>query len=304
MKKTEVFILSGFLGSGKTTLLKRFLEDESQIGRKTAVIMNELGNVSIDSNEVEEDVTLKELLGGCICCSMQDQLEIQLQGLLSDESPEVIYIETTGAAHPVEVLDTILSPIVAPQIIIKGIITTVDSLRWLNRKLLSPQLQGLLLEQVRHADYLLINKTDEITDDEQARITYEMQSLNQNAPCLLTTHSKVSIEKLRNLFVSPDNKTHHVSHNDHIHLKAFVHRFHSSIDQAGFESFLKSLPDTIYRMKGYIKFDHSDYPFLFQFSYGMPIYMKEYMNLPLNMVFIGENVDWNGISQQLSLLEK
>jgi G3E family GTPase len=61
MEKTEVFILAGFLGSGKTTLLKHLLEDERRLERKTAVIMNELGKVSIDSNEVEEDVTLKEL---------------------------------------------------------------------------------------------------------------------------------------------------------------------------------------------------------------------------------------------------
>ncbi|MDF2856950.1 MAG: cobalamin biosynthesis protein, partial [Neobacillus sp.] len=55
MNKTEVFILSGFLGSGKTTLLKRLLEDERRLGRKVAVMMNELGKVSIDSNAVEDE---------------------------------------------------------------------------------------------------------------------------------------------------------------------------------------------------------------------------------------------------------
>src|SRR5438105_4581578 len=81
MNKAEVYILSGFLGSGKTTLLKRLLEDERRLGRKIAVMMNELGKVSIDSDAVtDDDVALKELLGGCICCSIQDKLESQLQG--------------------------------------------------------------------------------------------------------------------------------------------------------------------------------------------------------------------------------
>ena len=72
--------------------------------------MNELGNVSIDSDAVEDDVPLKELLDGCICCTIQDKLEAQLQGLLVESKPEVIYIEATGAAHPVEVLDAVVSP--------------------------------------------------------------------------------------------------------------------------------------------------------------------------------------------------
>jgi G3E family GTPase len=304
MKKAEVYILSGFLGSGKTTLLKRLLEDEQRLGRKTAVMMNELGKVSIDSDAVEgEDVSLKELLGGCICCSIQDKLEAQLQGLLLDEKPEVIYIETTGAAHPVEVLDAILSPLFADKLLIKGILTTVDGKRWMERKSLSPQLQQLILEQVRHADFIIINKMNELKENEQAKIIFEIQSINSNARCLLTNYSQVSIEQLRKLSVSFE-KEKKESQRVTINLTTFVYQFKTAISHAEFENFLKRLPDTIYRIKGYVKFDHSDLPFLFQFSYGMPIYLKEDMNMRLNLVFIGEGINWNGIETQLENLEK
>lgn len=304
MKKAEVYILSGFLGSGKTTLLKRLLEDEQRLGRKTAVMMNELGKVSIDSDAVEGDgVSLKELLGGCICCSIQDKLEAQLQGLLLDEKPEVIYIETTGAAHPVEVLDAILSPLFADKLLIKGILTTVDGKRWMERKSLSPQLQQLILEQVRHADFIIINKMNELKENEQAKIIFEIQSINSNARCLLTNYSQVSIEQLRKLSVSFE-KENKVSQRVTINLTTFVYQFKTAISHAEFENFLKRLPDTIYRIKGYVKFDHSDLPFLFQFSYGMPIYLKEDMNMRLNLVFIGEGINWNGIETQLENLEK
>ncbi|WP_413309408.1 CobW family GTP-binding protein [Bacillus sp. 1P10SD] len=304
MKKAEIYILSGFLGSGKTTLLKRLLEDERSLGRKVAVVMNELGQVSIDSDAIDDDVELKELLGGCICCSIQDKLESQLQGLIVEEKPDVIYIETTGAAHPVEVLDAILSPLFADKLSVKGIITTIDGTRWKDRKALSPQLQQLILEQVRHADFIIVNKTNELNEKDQASMTFEIQSINSNARCLLTNYSQVAIGDIRKLAVSFEEAAKKDSQRIQLNLTTFVYQFKSAVSHSDFELFLKQLPETIYRIKGYVKFSLSDFPTLFQFSYGMPLYMKENMNLPLNLVFIGENIDWNKLQQQLNVLEK
>lgn len=302
--KTEIYILSGFLGSGKTTLLKQLLADEKQQGRKVAVMMNELGKVSIDSDAVDEDVPLKELLDGCICCTIQDKLEGQLQGLLTIEKPEVIYIEATGAAHPVEVLDAILSPLFAEKIEVKGIISVVDGVRWLNRHSLTPQIQQLLIEQVRHADLLLINKTDELSDMEQAKVSGEIQSLNQHAFAILTSYAKAPLEKIRGLSMNGKEKKQSTKIGLDLSLSTFVYQFKKPVNKEAFEDFLRNLPDTMYRIKGYIKFDYAKYPSLFQFSYGMPIYLQENMNIPLNMVFIGEQIDWNIIEQSLKHLEK
>jgi G3E family GTPase len=303
MTKTEIYILSGFLGSGKTTLLKRLLEDEKKRNRKVAVMMNELGSVSIDSDVVEEDVALKELLGGCICCSIQDKLESQLQGLLLNEKPDVIYIETTGAAHPVEVLDAILSPYFADRFNIKGVITIMDGGRWLARQQLSPQLQQLLLEQVKHADMIILNKTDTLTDSEQAKLTFEVQGINPQASCILTTYAKVKLEQLRDITFHQKNDAIKVDVKSDLRLSTFVYTFRKAVDLEQFETFLRSIPDTIYRMKGYIKFSENDYPYLFQYSYGMPLYMKEDMNYPLNLVFIGEKMDWTVIEEHLKEME-
>jgi G3E family GTPase len=303
MTKPEIYLLSGFLGSGKTTLLKRLLEDEKKKNRKVAVMMNELGSVSIDSNIIEEDVALKELLGGCICCSIQDKLEAQLQSLLWNEKPDVIYIETTGVAHPVEVLDAVLSPNLADQFDIKGVVTIIDGGRWLSRHSLAPQLQQLLLEQVKHADFIIINKADTLTDSEQSQLTFEVQGINPSASCLLTTYSKVSIEQIRKINSTSKQGGKKVNVTTDLRLSTFVYTFKKSIDMDKFEDFLRALPDTIYRMKGYIKFREGDYPYLFQYSYGMPIYLKEEMNYPLNLVFIGEKMDWKEVEETLKELE-
>ena len=266
--------------------------------------MNELGRVSIDSDAVAEDVPLKELLDGCICCTIQDQLESQIQGLSHRAKPEVIYIEATGAAHPVEVLDGVFSPLFADNLECKGIITVIDGKQWLNRRSLSPQIQQLLIEQVKYANLLLINKTDLCTEEEQAKLMIEIQGLNPEAFPILTSHSKVPMEKVRQLGLDRDRIMNSHPIQLDLQLRSFVYQFQQPIHQSAFEEFLKNMPDTISRMKGYVQFTHSTYPYLFQYSYGMPVYMKEYMNMPLNLVIIGEQINWGELEQQLSQLEK
>ncbi|GKU80866.1 GTP-binding protein [Niallia sp. NCCP-28] len=299
--KTEIYILSGFLGSGKTTLLKELLIKEKKADRKVAVLMNEFGSISIDSNEVDKDIPLKELLGGCVCCTIQDKLEAQLQTLLIEENPDVIYLETTGAAHPVETIDTILSPLLAHRLQLKGIITVVDGLQWLNRRELSPVIQQLLLEQVRHANLLIINKQDKLTEEQKARITMEVQGINPFAPALLTDHSKIPYSKIQNIEAHFHKEIERTTIQS-MQLTSYIYTFKKKISFEKFDTFLRLLPETIYRIKGYVQFENSAYPDLFQYSYGTPIFMKEEMNLPLNMVFIGENIDWKEIEQKLERL--
>ena len=109
----DVYLLSGFLGSGKTSLLKKMILELKEKGLKPAVFMNELGSMNFDSEEVGDGVPLKEILDGCICCSGSEKSEAQIQTLLAEEEFDVLLIETTGAAHPVEALDAIFSPLFA-----------------------------------------------------------------------------------------------------------------------------------------------------------------------------------------------
>ncbi|MFC3882237.1 CobW family GTP-binding protein [Bacillus songklensis] len=304
MKKVEIYILSGFLGSGKTTLLQQLLKQEKEKKRRIAVVMNELGQVSIDSNAIPGDTPLKELLNGCVCCTIQGQLETQIHSMLQEYELDAIYIETTGVAHPVEVLDACMSPLFAAQIDMKGIITLVDANRWKDRKQLSIRLQTLLVEQIRHADFILINKVDMLTESEQASLLYEIQSLNANAGCVLTSHASISLEAIqgRTFSLKSSHEKTHVHH--HLHLKTFVYEQEKPFDLELFEDWLRRMPDTIYRMKGYLTFTHSNDLYMFQYSYGMPIYMKEVMKLPTILVLIGENLNHQQIQEQLKQLEE
>src|SRR3989338_271508 len=95
--KTPISILTGYLGAGKTTLLRRLLAS----GKKIAIIMNEFGEISIDSKVVKgKNVKIKELSGGCVCCSITGEFEKAVKEIVKKAEPEIIILETTGVADP------------------------------------------------------------------------------------------------------------------------------------------------------------------------------------------------------------
>ncbi|HJH11460.1 MAG TPA: GTP-binding protein, partial [Metalysinibacillus jejuensis] len=123
----DVYLFSGFLGSGKTSMLTDVLRQLKEANLRPAVIMNELGKLAFDTQAVDEDIPLREMLEGCICCTGSEKTEAQIQTLLHEDNFDVLVIETTGAAHPVEALDAVYSPLFAEQLRVKGIVTVADS---------------------------------------------------------------------------------------------------------------------------------------------------------------------------------
>ncbi|RBP01111.1 GTP-binding protein [Rossellomorea aquimaris] len=302
--KKDVYILSGFLGSGKTTLLKDLLQALKDENKKPAVLMNELGSVSIDSDEVEKDTALRELLDGCICCTISEKLESQLQELLLNENFDVLVIETTGAAHPVEVVDSILTPLFANQFEFRGIVTVVDGLQWRNRGEFSPAVLHLMREQIRHAEYIVANKMDLLSEMEQGTFSYELQQINPNARVYLTNYSKVSMTDLFSLKSDNRNGSYEkASIGEHLTLQAIVYTFNGTVNGEAFEDWVKNQPDSIYRMKGYVPLQGRKNPTLFQYSYGMPLFMPGDMKYPTNFVIIGEKLHKSEIIRSLQEID-
>lgn len=286
----DVYLFSGFLGSGKTTLLKNMLIQIKDAGLKPAVFMNELGELNVDSNEVEDGVPLKELLDGCICCTGSEKSEAQIQTLLAEETFDVLLIETTGAAHPVEALDAIFSPLFADQLNFRGIVTVADSKRWLGRGQMSPQIRSLFLEQIRHADLILANKMDLLDEKEQGDAVFGMQSLNSKAQIVQTANSKIPFKLLETL--SASNKgTVEKAEIGKLNLNTKVLRFDQPVNRERFEDWLRTLPETVYRIKGYVPLDGDKYPHSFQYAYGMAQWLPEYMKMQPQIVVIGEGID-------------
>ncbi|MFF2176293.1 CobW family GTP-binding protein [Lysinibacillus sp. NPDC058147] len=289
----DVYLFSGFLGSGKTSMLTDVIRQLKEKKLKPAVIMNELGKLPFDSQAVEKDIPLKEMLEGCICCSGAEKTEAQIQSLLLDSDFDVLIIETTGAAHPVEALDAVYSPLFAEQLNVKGIVTVADSKLWLNRETLTPQVRSLFMEQIRHAHLLLANKTDLLTEAEQAKVVYELQGFNPHAFILQTTNGRVPLRLLEDL-----KATAQVDKQDVVkapiasmHLGSRLVEFKDvDFTQEQFEDWVRTLPETVYRMKGYVPIEGVKNPMLFQYAYGMVQWLPEYVKMPAKLVIIGEDV--------------
>ncbi|OLO40423.1 cobalamin biosynthesis protein [Alkalihalophilus pseudofirmus] len=301
MKQTEIYILSGFLGSGKTTLLKTLLQYEKQVGRKVGVVMNEIGKVSIDSTAIPKDLPLKELLDGCVCCTIIDQFEEQLGKLLEENDLDAIYIETTGAAHPLEVYDACMSPSLATKIYMRGIITLVDLTLWSKQHTLDPVVGELIWEQIKHADLLLLNKSDLISESDQASTLYTIQSINPKAFAVFTTYADINPALVNGISLQEKEKTSKLTI-DQLTLQTFVYTFQQPISHERFEAFITNVPASIYRIKGFVRFIESNMLYSFQYSNGQPILLPDMMDYPTTLVFIGTQLDKISLEQSLEKL--
>lgn len=289
----DVYLFSGFLGSGKTSLLRHVIEQLKNEQKKPAVFMNEFGDLAIDSKAVDGEVPLKELLDGCICCSGAEKTEAQLQSLLiENQEIDAILIETTGAAHPVEALDAVYSPFFADRLSVKGIITVVDSKLWLDRDQLSPRIRALFMEQIKHAHILLANKSDLCTEEELAEVTFELGQFNQTAPIIQTINGEIAFSFIEKTLNKPKKKTDaSIISGAGLPLSSKRMTFTESVEMEAFEEWVKSLPDTVYRMKGFVPVKGMKNPYLFQYAYGMVNWMPEYIKMEPCLVIIGENID-------------
>lgn len=285
----DVYLLSGFLGSGKTTLLVKFIEHLKNKGLRPAVIMNELGALGFDSEAVEGDVPLRELLDGCICCSPAEKTEAQIQQILYQEEFDVLLIETTGAAHPVASLDVILSPLFADQFDLKGILTVIDAKRFLQRDTLPIQTKALYLEQIRHAHTLIVNKTDLINEEELSELHFTLKQLNNTAEIIEAQHAAIDFEQLTS---STKDTTPHLPSRigKELRLGSRLDSLEHPYPQYVVEEWVQSLPDSVYRIKGYVQLPSTTHPHLFQYSYGMTQWMAEDVKVKTQLVLIGENI--------------
>jgi G3E family GTPase len=128
--RIPVHLISGFLGSGKTTLLQRLLDRCLAQGLKPAIMMNEYGEVNIDGALLRgQGYSVREMTNGCICCTIGGTLGLALQEVASLK-PDVIFIEATGLADPVELIDQATKEDVLPLVRLASLVAVLDPLNF------------------------------------------------------------------------------------------------------------------------------------------------------------------------------
>ncbi|UQZ37216.1 GTP-binding protein [Paenibacillus sp. PK3_47] len=324
-----VYILSGFLGSGKTTLLQHLLDYWKGQNLRPAVVMNELGEVNLDGLLVEQSVPMAEMLGGCICCTSRGDLSTELMTLVKQESPDVVVIEATGAANPLEIVDAVTETSLYQQIELKGLITVVDAAHLLE---LYRSQQGatyrLMQEQIRCASVLILNKTDRVTEAETEEITAVLRKWNAYAEIRPAVRCELDPRELLGsmgtVYSDSLEADHEVipevaaaegsdgagqtgnMHHTHDHVMAYTHYFKRAVNSEEFEQFVRELPRDVYRAKGIVTFNDTTGRFLFQYAYREADFMKinPQGEVPDVAVFIGEHFSSGELRDRLLQLEK
>lgn len=223
MKKLPVTVLSGFLGAGKTTVLSHILNNRE--GKKVAVIVNDMSEINIDASMIQNDVSLNhqeeklvEMSNGCICCTLREDLLIEVNRLAKEGRFDYLVIESTGISEPLPIAETFtfadeegvsLSDVAK----LDTMVTVVDAVNFLKDYDEAKYLQDageslgeddersvadLLVDQVEFADVILISKTDLVNNDDVTRLTAILKSLNTHANVIAISQGEVAIDLVLN----------------------------------------------------------------------------------------------------------
>ncbi|NBD24395.1 GTP-binding protein [Paenibacillus sp. T1] len=192
-RAVTVHLLSGFLGSGKTTLLNQVVDYYKAQDVKVAVVMNELGDVNLDGQFIDGDVPMAEMLGGCICCTIRGDLGLELKELIDEHAPDVVLIESTGAANPMEIIDAVTEAALIMRIDLRTIATVVDGPELLARSKRGGRTYKLMQDQIRCATDLVVNKADKLSPDELVEVQQLVRELNAFAPLTVTVRSVIDL---------------------------------------------------------------------------------------------------------------
>ncbi|MFD0960955.1 CobW family GTP-binding protein [Paenibacillus chungangensis] len=327
---TPVILLSGFLGSGKTTLLGNLLQQYKEKGLKPAVVMNEIGDTNLDGQLVDDDVPLTELLSGCICCSMKGDLGLELYKLLSESQPDVIIIESTGAANPMETIDAVTEASMYKTVELTSILTVVDGPELLRRhKTGKGRTFKLMKEQIRCGTHLLLNKSDKLMPEEIVEAQQLLRDWNSHASIMETVRCQpadwdwlTEERSVRPLPLNHEEARHTGNdeeaeekpgttnaadhHHSHSHVMVLTHYWKKPIDSESFEVLLNKLPDNIYRAKGILTFRDTPSRFLFQYAFKETDFMRIEPQDEVRdvAVFIGEHFSKEWLMRQLERLEQ
>ena len=209
-----VTILTGFLGAGKTTLLNHILANQQ--GVKTAVLVNEFGEIGIDNDLIiatGEDMV--ELSNGCICCSINGELLEAVYRILDRPDPvDYLVVETTGLADPLPVAMTFLGSDLRDQTRLDSIITLVDAENFSDEILEGEVARA----QVVYGDILLLNKCDLVSEQRLAEVEGQLRAIKTDARILRSVNGDVNLPLLLSvgLFES-DKVAAEQNHDDHDH---------------------------------------------------------------------------------------
>ncbi|MCM3488020.1 GTP-binding protein [Alkalihalophilus marmarensis] len=288
MNKLPVTVLSGYLGAGKTTILNHILHNRD--GLKVAVIVNDLSEVNIDASMVKSgggvsrvDEKLVEMSNGCICCTLREDLLVEVERLANEGKYDYILIKSTGIGEPMPVAQTFSYADEESGIDLTAVcrldtmVTVVDAYRFWHdyesgESLLDRgqavnddderEIVDLLIDQIEFCDVLLLNKCDLVGNEELDEMEQVLRTLQPQAKFLRIAEGKVDPENILNTGLFDFEKssqsagwlkelqTEHTPETEEYGISSFVYRRRKPFHPERLMNAIQDWPSMIVRAKG------------------------------------------------------
>ena len=218
-KLTPITLLTGYLGAGKTTLMNHVLNNQD--GYKVAVIVNDIGEVNIDAKLISDGGFIQEkdngkvvpLSNGCICCTLKEDLMQQIIDILKTRKFDYIMIEASGICEPLPIAQTItilsnsMEQYGLPKMCrLDNVVTVVDSMRLATEfgcgenlvkdDIDEEDIENLLIEQIEFCNVIVLNKVDDVTEEQLNTVKAVIKKLQPNAKIIETNYAKVDVGEI------------------------------------------------------------------------------------------------------------
>jgi len=275
--RTPITLVTGPLGSGKTTLLRHILATRPS---KIAIVMNEFGKIAIDTKVIEgKNVRIAELGGGCVCCSLLGEFEAAVKEIIEKVDPDIIVVETTGVAEPEALAFNVQEAL--PQCRTDGIVSVADA----DGLVRFPEIGHTTRLQFESADILLLNKVDLVEPRQIEPLETKLREINPTAAIIRTERCRIDLELL--FGIGREIKVAAPEHEHQPEFESFTFTSDRRFSRDRFERFADSLPASMYRAKGFVRFEDSSQ--LFNFVAGRWDF-EAFEFTETQLVFIGKGI--------------